>query len=110
MRHFSYTLISLTSLAASAVAPLGCSGRDDPRDAGESVRSLVRVDLSYARVAGAQTGMRFDAQAHFVRYSAPGPVDHTGVATLLGLTDFDEIPVDTCRVADGTADLDEVLA
>jgi hypothetical protein len=84
----------------------GCSGRDAVRDAGDSARSLVRVDLSYTRVAG-QVEPRFDAQAHFVRYRA---FDPAGVPTLLGFADFDAIALDTCKVADGIADLDEALS
>jgi hypothetical protein len=84
----------------------GCTGRDAVRDMGEQARSLVRVDLSYTRQAGsAET--RFDAQAHFVRYRA---FDPAGVPTILGLADFDSIPLDSCRVADGRAELDEALA
>jgi hypothetical protein len=66
----------------------------------------VRVDVSYTRIAGAQEP-RFDAQAHFVRYRS---FDPAGVPTLLGFADFDNIPLDACRVSDGTADLDEALA
>ncbi len=81
----------------------GCSGRDPARDAGDSTRSLVRIDLSYTHVGG---DARFDAQAHFVRYRS---FDPAGVPTLLGFTDFDAIPLDSCRVSDGTAELDEAL-
>jgi hypothetical protein len=88
---------------------VGCSDRDAVRDLGDSARSMVRVDVSYTRVAGANgvSEPRFDAQAHFVRYRS---FDPASVPTLLGFPDFDNIPLDSCRVTDGTADLDEALA
>jgi hypothetical protein len=100
-------------LATLWAAPVlsGCSGGENARDAGESVRSLVRVDLTYTR--NLQAEPRFDAQAHFVRYTAPGSpdrIDRAGVPTLLGLEYFDSIPVDTCRLSDGTAALDQALS
>jgi hypothetical protein len=97
------------TFAAAAVvsfAVLGCSGRDVGRDAGDLTRSLVRVDVSYTRVAGA-TDLRYDAQAHFVRYRS---LDPSGVPTLLGISDPESLPLDGCRVSDGTADLDEALS
>jgi hypothetical protein len=103
----------LILLASSwVVAPLGCSSQSDVRDAGESVRSLVRVDLSYTRLVGGAEEPRFDAQAHFVRYTAAGSpreIDRSGVPTILGMADFEGMALDSCRVADGTADLDEAL-
>jgi hypothetical protein len=86
-------------------AAVGCSGRDSARDAGDLTRSLVRIDLSYTRVGGAEA--RFDAQAHFVRYRS---FDPAGVPTILGFADFDSMPLDACRVSDGTAELDEALS
>ena len=57
------------SIALALVFAAGCSGRDGARDAGDAVRGLVRVDLSYTHVAGTTTvDPRFDAQARFVRY------------------------------------------
>ncbi len=102
MRRLTHAaFVSLGALLAVA----GCSDRDAVRDAGDAARSLVRVDVSYTRVAGAEP--RFDAQAHFVRYRS---FDPAGVPTLLGFSDFDNIPLDSCRVTDGTAELDEALA
>ena len=100
MRRRSPILFSF-ALAAAA----GCSGRDAVRDAGDAARSLVRVDLSYTRQAGA-SDVRFDAQGHFVRYRS---FDPAGVPTILGFTDYDAIPLDSCRVFDGTAALDQAL-
>lgn len=102
MRRHSYVLALVFVWAAA------CSGRDVSRDAGESLRSLVRVDLSYTRADGAASAEpRFDAQAHFVRYRS---LDPARVPTLLGFTDFDGIPLDACRASNGVADLDEALA
>jgi hypothetical protein len=93
----------------SLLAVAGCTGSSSPRDAGDSTRSLVRVNLSYTRSAGSQdpSAARFDAQAHFVRYRS---FDSAAVPTILGFTDFETIPLDSCRVSDGTADLDEALS
>jgi hypothetical protein len=85
---------------------VACTGRDGVRDAGESARSLVRVDVTYTRASQSDEA-RFDAQAHFVRYRS---FDPTGVPTILGIADYDAIPLDTCRVSDGQAELDEALA
>jgi hypothetical protein len=94
------------ALFALALA-VGCSGRDGTRDAGDATRSLVRVDLSYTHIAGAAAGdVRFDAQAHFVRYRS---FDPAGVPTILGFADYEAIPLDSCRVTDGTTALDEAL-
>lgn len=93
---------------ALLIAAAGCSGRDEARDAGDPARSMVRVDVSYTHLAGAPlTEARFDAQAHFVRYRS---FDPAGVPTILGFTDFDSIPLGTCRASDGTADLDSALS
>jgi hypothetical protein len=94
---------------------LGCTGRDGARDLGDASRSLVRVEVSYTRALGPQNvqnpepraSVEFGAQAHFVRYRS---FDPAGVPTILGLADFDSIPLDTCRVSDGQAELDEALA
>jgi hypothetical protein len=90
---------------------VGCTGRDGVRDAGESSRSLVRVEVSYTRASidarALNDAARFDAQAHFVRYRS---FDPTGIPTILGLADYDSIPLDTCRVSDGQAELDEALS
>jgi hypothetical protein len=87
---------------------LGCSGRDGVRDAGDSARGLVRVDLSYTHAAGAPANdVHFDAQARFVRYRA---FDSASVPTILGFADFESLPLDGCKVANGTAELDEALA
>jgi hypothetical protein len=86
----------------------GCTGRDGVRDAGESVRGLVRVDLSYTHASGtAISDARFDAQARFVRYRA---FDTASVPTILGFADFDGVPLDGCKVSDGTAELDSALS
>jgi hypothetical protein len=93
---------------ALVFAAVGCSDRDGARDAGDSARGLVRVELAYTHATGAPaTDVRFDAQARFVRYRA---FDPASVPTILGFTDFESLPVDGCRVADGTAELDEALA
>jgi len=93
---------------ALVFAAVGCSDRDGARDAGDSARGLVRVDLAYTHSTGAAaTEVRFDAQARFVRYRA---FDPGSVPTILGFTDFESLPIDGCRVADGTAELDEALA
>ena len=39
-------------IALAVVFAAGCSGRDGVRDAGDAVRGLVRVDLSYTHTAG----------------------------------------------------------
>jgi hypothetical protein len=98
MRRYWY---ALTTLALAA----GCTGANPGRDAGEAARSLVRVELSYTR-AGV-TPVAYDAQAHFVRYRA---FDPASVPTILGLPDFDGLPLDGCKASDGTAALDEALA
>jgi hypothetical protein len=93
---------------ALVFAGVGCSDRDGVRDAGDSARGLVRVELAYTHATGTPaTEVRFDAQARFVRYRA---FDPASVPTILGFTDFDSLPIDGCRVADGTAELDEALA
>ncbi len=84
----------------------GCNGRDAIRDAGDAAHSLVRVEVSYTRAMG-EPDLRFDAQAHFVRYRS---FDPAGVPTILGLPDYESIPLETCRVSDVRADLDEALA
>jgi hypothetical protein len=89
-------------------AVAGCTGRDGIRDAGDAARSLVRVEVSYTRVQGAPLNeASFDAQAHFVRYRS---FDRAGVPTILGLPDYESIPLESCRVSDGVAQLDEALA
>jgi hypothetical protein len=86
----------------------GCTGRDGARDAGDSARGMVKVDLSYTHTVGApQAEVHFDAQARFVRYRA---FDPASVPTILGFADFDAVPLDGCKVSDGTAELDEALA
>jgi hypothetical protein len=93
---------------ALVFAAVGCSDRDGSRDAGDSARGLVRVELAYTHTTGTPaTEVRFDGQARFVRYRA---FDPAGVPTILGFTDLDSLPIDSCRVADGTAELDEALA
>jgi len=95
-------------IALAVVFAAGCTGRDGVRDAGEAVRGLVRIDLSYTHAAGtAVTDARFDAQARFVRYRA---FDAASVPTILGFADFDGVPLDSCKVSDGTAELDSALA
>jgi hypothetical protein len=84
----------------------GCNGRDVTRDAGDSARGLVRIDLAYTHVAGSPE-VRFDAQARFIRYRA---FDNASVPTILGFTDYDALPLDGCRVSDGTTELDLALA
>jgi hypothetical protein len=91
-----------------AATALGCTGRDGARDAGDTARGLVRVDVSYTHTAGtAASDVRFDVQARFVRYRA---FDSASVPTILGFADFDSLPLDGCKVSDGTAELDEALS
>ncbi|MCA1664098.1 MAG: hypothetical protein LC659_07510, partial [Myxococcales bacterium] len=79
-------------IALAFVFAAGCSGRDGARDAGDAVRGLVRVDLSYTHAAGAPAAdTRFDAQARFVRYRA---FDAASVPTILGFADFESVPLD----------------
>jgi len=92
-----------------AVASLlaGCVVGGTPADGPvtRSTGSMVRVDLSYTRLSAAE--IRFEGQAHFVRYRA---IDSTAVPTLLGFTDGDALAMDSCRVIDGAAELDDALA
>ncbi|MCU1283227.1 MAG: hypothetical protein JWM53_6773 [bacterium] len=106
MKRFGFIALALASLP---LVSAGCSGRDGARDAGDAVRGLVRVDLSYTHVAGttAINDIRFDAQARFVRYRS---FDAASVPTILGFADFDGVPLDSCKVFDGTAELDSALA
>ena len=99
------------SIALALVfAVVGCTGRDGVHDAGDTARGLVRVDLAYTRSVSAGAAVsndaRFDAQARFVRYRS---FDPASVPTILGFADFDAIAIDGCKVADGTAELDEAL-
>jgi len=105
MRRFVSIALAFVPLALFGA---GCGSRDGVRDAGDAVRGLVRVDLSYTRTAGNQTvDPRFDAQARFIRYRS---FDATSVPTILGFADFDGVPLDGCKVSDGTAELDSALA
>lgn len=99
----------LGSIAIALVfAAVGCAGRDAVQDAGDASRGMVRVDLSYTHQAGAPAGdVRFESQARFVRYRA---FDANSVPTILGFADFEGLPLDGCKVSDGTAELDEALA
>lgn len=100
LAFIAFGLLSFTAL--------GCTGRDGARDAGDSARGMVKVDLSYTHTVGAApTDVHFDAQARFVRYRA---FDPASVPTILGFADFDAVPLDGCKVSDGTAELDEALA
>src|SRR5256885_180680 len=93
---------------ALVFSAVGCTGRGDARDAGDTARGLVRVDLSYTHLSATPAAVaRFDAQARFVRYRA---FDSASVPTILGFADFDGLPLDSCKVTDGTAELDEALA
>jgi hypothetical protein len=101
MRRLALAIFALFSA-------VGCTGRDGARDAGDSARGLVRIDLAYTHEVGAPSAeVRFDAQARFIRYRA---FDSASVPTILGFADVDALPVDSCRVLDGTAELDEALA
>jgi hypothetical protein len=97
------------SIAFAVVfAAVGCTGRDGVQDAGDTARGLVRVELVYTHQAGAPSSdVRFEAQARFVRYRA---FDAASIPTILGFADFDGLPLDGCRVSDGTAELDEALS
>ncbi len=98
----------LAPIALAVVFAAGCTGRDAVRDAGDAVRGLVRVDLSYTHTAGMLPGdARFDAQARFVRYRS---FDTASVPTILGIADFESLPLDGCKASDGTAELDSALA
>jgi hypothetical protein len=92
------SIFFLFSLGACSVPATG-------KDAGGSTLNLVRVELSYTRGGG--EALRFDAQAHFVRAR---DFDPSAVPTLLGFPDFDGVALDSCRVSDGTAVLDDALA
>ncbi len=99
---------SIAMALVFAAAAAGCSGRDGARDLGDAFRGLVRVDVSYTHAAGMALGeARFDAQARFVRYRS---FDAASVPTILGFADFDGVPLDGCKVSDGTAELDSALA
>ena len=52
------TMRRFGSIALALVFAAGCTGRDGVHDAGDAVRGLVRVDLSYTHVAGAHRGRR----------------------------------------------------
>ncbi len=100
MRRLALAIFALVFAA-------GCTGRDGAHDAGDSARGLVRIDLTYTHVASAPASdVRFDAQARFIRYRA---FDPSSVPTILGFADYDALPLDGCRVADGTAELDVAL-
>src|SRR5262245_22430004 len=102
MRRFSPIALALVS------ALVGCTGRDGTRDLGDTARGLVRVELSYTHMAGTPAAdVRFDTQARFVRYRA---FDSAAVPTILGFADFDTLPLDSCKVTDGTQELDTALA
>ena len=93
MRRLSAIALAFVPLLFGAA---GCTGRDGVRDAGDAVRGLVRVDLSYTRASGAAAvEPRFDAQARFVRYRS---FDAASVPTILGFADFDGVPLDGCKV------------
>lgn len=92
------SLLFLFSFTACSVPVTG-------KDAGESTLNLVRVDLSYTRGGG--DSVRFDVQAHFVRARN---FDPSAVPTLLGFPDFEGVTLDSCRMYDGTAVLDDALA
>src|SRR5207244_197327 len=71
-----------------------------------SAGTMVRVDLSYARVQG-ESEVRFDGLAHFVRYRS---IDASAVPKLLGFFEADGLAVDTCRVVKRAAEIDGALA
>lgn len=101
--------MTLKALIAASVAALlsGCTAADSTRDAGEASieRSLAEVALIFSRdAAGAG---RFDAEGHFVRYHSG---DSRRVATVLGLSDEESIPLDSCRLVDGAQEIDSALA
>jgi hypothetical protein len=99
---------SIAMALVFAATGIGCTGRDGVRDAGDAVRGLVRVDVSYTHAASSVAAdARFDAQARFVRYRS---FDSASVPTILGFADFDGVPLDSCKVSDGTAELDSALA
>lgn len=103
MWRLAFIAFALLSFGAA-----GCTGRDGVHDAGDSARGMVKVDLSYTHTVGAPAAdVQFDAQARFVRYRA---FDPASVPTILGFADFDAVPLDSCKVSDGTAELDEALA
>lgn len=59
MRRFVSIALALVPMLQIGA---GCSGRDGVHDAGDAVRGLVRVDLSYTRTSGNSTAdPRFDA-------------------------------------------------
>ena len=103
MWRLAFIAFALLSFGAA-----GCTGRDGVHDAGDSARGMVKVDLSYTHTVGQPAAdVQFDAQARFVRYRA---FDPASVPTILGFADFDAVPLDSCKVSDGTAELDDALA
>lgn len=104
---------SQSLLAATLLTSVGCGNtRDLPADAsgdpalGEATRSLVRIDVEYARTSGA-SDVRLDAQAYFVRYRG---LDDRQVPTLLGFPPAVSLGPDRCLVIDDRAALDRALA
>ena len=103
MWRLAFIAFALLSFSAA-----GCTGRDGVHDAGDSARGMVKVGLSYTHTVGTPAAdVQFDAQARFVRYRA---FDPASVPTILGFADFDAVPLDSCKVSDGTAELDDALA
>ncbi len=94
-------------LALLLVGSASCSGSRNARDAGSSVHSLVRVEVTYTRVAG-QAAAAPDTQALFVRYHSS---DQIGLPKLLGISaDAEDFPLGRCRLLDETVAFDEALA
>lgn len=98
------SLVAAVAVLGLAVAEGSCS-RSEARDAGEPLRSSVRVALTFTRIGQGEV-IRFEGQGHFARYSA---AEAERVPTLLGLPDNDAIPLDTCRVIDSALELDRAL-
>ena len=100
-----------TSLIAATVAAVlaGCSVADPSLDAGEPAieHTLAEVALIFTRAQDESGAARFDAEGHFVRYHA---ADSSRVATVLGLSDDESMPLDSCRLVDGAQEIDRALA
>lgn len=89
------------------VGVASCSGSRNARDAGASIHSLVRVEVTYTHAAG-PNAVALDAQAHFVRYHSFDPV---GLPKILGISaDAEDVPLGGCRLLDETVAFDEALA
>jgi hypothetical protein len=82
----------------------GCAVPDGVPDAGQRMASLARVDLGFTRDT---RGIHFGAQAYFARVR---PGEDGRAATLLGLGHDERLPLDSCLLIDGAAELDRAYS